>query len=160
MARSSAYWAANPYRNADHAPEGSAPCADLPAQQAERFQRVRAALRELPGVAEQVRFMGHPWGWAWEYAVGSRKVCWVHPIPPVASATFTLTDDEESKVLAIPRLAEPIRHALRDAQRTGPLKWCWIALPDRRHVNAFLGLARRKAEWVGLRAPIRRSAAS
>jgi hypothetical protein len=160
MARSSAYWAANPYRNADLTPEPSAPYADLPAQQAERFRRVRTALRELPGVTEQVKFMGNPWGWAWEYAVGPRKVCWVHPIPPLSSATFTLTDDEEGRVLAIPRLAEPIRQALRDAQRTGPLKWCWISLPDRRHVDAFLGLARRKAEWVGSRAPARRSAAS
>jgi hypothetical protein len=160
MARSSAYWAANLYRNADQTPDPSAPYADLPARPAERFRRVRTALRELPGVAEQVRFMGHPWGWAWEYAIGPRKVCWVHPIPPIASATFTLTDDEERKVLAIARLAEPIRQALREAQRTGPLKWCWISLPDRRHVDAFLGLARRKAEWVGLRAPVRRSAAS
>jgi hypothetical protein len=160
MARSSAYWSANPYRNPDVAPEPSAPYADLAAQQAQRFRRVRTTLRGLPGVSEQVRFMGTPWAWAWEYAVGPRKVCWVHPIPPVASATFTLTDDEESKVLAIPRLAEPIRQALRDAQRTGPLKWCWMSLPDRRHVDAFLSLARRKAEWVGARAPVRRSAAS
>ena len=160
MARSSAYWSANPYRNPDVTPEPSAPYADLRAPQAQRFRRVRTALRALPGVSEQVRFMGTPWAWAWEYAVGPRKVCWVHPIPPVASATFTLTDDEESKVLAIPRLAEPIREALRDAQRTGPLKWCWMSLPDRRHVDAFLSLARRKAEWVGARAPVRRSAAS
>lgn len=160
MARSSAYWAANPYRDADAAPDASAPCTDLPAQQAERFRRVRSALRELPGVGEQVRYMGKPWGWAWEYAMGPRKVCWVHAIPPIASATFTLTEDEEAKVLAIARLAVPIRHALREAQRTGPLKWCWMPLPDRRHVDAFLGLARRKAEWVGMRAPPRRSAAS
>lgn len=160
MARSSAYWAANPYRNPDETPDAAAPYAVLTPQQAERFRRVRTALGALPGVAEQVRFMGNPWGWAWEYAVGSRKVCWVHPIPPVASATFTLTNDEESKVLAIARLPDPIRNAVRDAQRTGPLKWCWISLPDRRHVDAFLGLARRKAEWVGLRSPPRRSAAS
>ena len=160
MARSSAYWAANPYRNADETPDPSAPYADLATTQAERFRRIRTALRALPGVGEQVRFMGLPWGWAWEYAVGPRKVCWVHPIPPTPSATFTLTDDEESKVLAITRLAEPIRNAVRDGQRTGPLKWCWISLADRRHVEAFLGLARRKAEWVGSRAPARRSAAS
>src|SRR5688500_7314940 len=158
MARSSAYWAANPYRNPDETPDPDAPYAVLPPQQAERFRRVRTALGALPGVAEQVRFMGNPWGWAWEYAVGSRKVCWVHPIPPVASATFTLTNDEESKVLAVARLPDLIRNAVRDAQRTGPLKWCWISLPDRRHVDAFLGLARRKAEWVGLRSPTRRSA--
>ncbi len=160
MARSSAYWAANPYRNGEKTPEASAPFADLPAQQAERFRRVRTALRQLPGIAEHVRFMGTPWGWAWEYALGSRKVCWVHPIPPIASATFTLTVDEEDKALAVPRLAEPIRQAIREAQRTGPLKWCWIPLADRRHVDAFLGLARRKAAWVGSRTPARRSAAS
>jgi hypothetical protein len=158
MARSSAYWAANPYRVGDSAPDPSAPYADLPPSQAERFRRLRTALRQLPGVAEQVRFMGNPWGWAWEYTMGPRKVCWLHPIPPVPSATFTLTDDEHGKVLGSPRLAEPIRHALREAQRTGPLRWCWISFPDRRHVDAFLGLARRKAEWVGARSPMRRSA--
>ena len=82
------------------------------------------------------------------------------PIPPVPSATFTLTDDEEARAMAIPRLAEPIRHAIRDAQKTGPLKWCWISLADRRQVDAFLGLARRKAEWVRSRGGVRRSAAS
>ena len=160
MARSAAYWATNPYRNPDQAPDPAAPYADLPASRAERFRRVRTGLRALPGVTEQVRFMGTPWGWAWEYAIGPRKVCWLHAIPAAASATFTLTDDEESRVMAIPRLAEPVRHAVRDAQRTGPLKWCWIPLADRRHVDAFLGLARRKAEWVTARGGGRRSAAS
>ena len=160
MARSAAYWGTNPYRNPDQTPDPMAPYADLPPAQAARFRRVRTGLRALSGVTEQVRFMGAPWGWAWEYAIGSRKVCWLHPIPPAASATFTLTDDEEAKVVAAARLAEPIRHALRDAQRTGPLKWCWLSLADRRHVEAFLVLARRKAEWVTARGGGRRSAAS
>jgi hypothetical protein len=160
MARSTAYWTSNPYRNPDEPPSPAAPYAQLAPTQGERFRRVRTGLRGLAGVSEQVRFMGTPWGWAWEYAIGPRKVCWLHPIPPVPSATFTLTDDEEGRVLALPRLAEPIRNAIRDAQKTGPLKWCWISLADRRHVDAFLGLARRKAEWVTARGGVRRSAAS
>ncbi|HEU5170840.1 MAG TPA: DUF3788 family protein [Gemmatimonadales bacterium] len=160
MARSSAYWAANPYRNADREPEPSAPYRDLPPAEAQRFRAARTGLRGVPGVSEQVRFMGMPWGWAWEYAIGSRKLCWLHPIPAGASATFTLTEDEEAKVLAIARLAEPIRQAVREAQRTGPVKWCTVPLPGRRHVDAFLGLARRKASWVGGRPSARRSAAS
>lgn len=160
MARSGAYWASNFYRNPDEPPSPAAPYAQLAPTQAERFRRVRTGLRGLAGVSEQVRFMGTPWGWAWEYAIGPRKVCWLHPIPPVPSATFTLTDDEEGRVLALPRLAEPIRNAIRDAQKTGPLKWCWISLADRRHLEAFLGLARRKAEWVTARGGVRRSAAS
>jgi hypothetical protein len=156
MGRSTAYWAANPYRLAEPEPLPGAPLEDLPGAVAGRFRAARTGLLELPSVVEQIRFMGSPWGWAWEYAVGQRKLCWLHPIPSAVSATFTLTVEEEGKVAAQPRLSSIVRDALRDGQRTGPVKWCWIELTDRRRIDAFLGLARRKVEWLAERPPVRR----
>ncbi len=156
MGRSAAYWAANPYRLADTAPKPSAPYRDLPVAVAGRFRVARTGLLAVRTVAEQVRFMGSPWGWTWEYGVGSRKLCWLHPITSGISGTFTLTDEEATKILALPRLAEVLRQAVRDGQRTGPVKWCWMALTDRRSIEVFLGLVRRKADWIGASAAIRR----
>ena len=156
MGRSGAYWSANAYRLADTAPKPAAPYRDLPGPVASRFRLARTGVLALRGVAEQVRFMGAPWGWTWEYGIGSRKVCWIHPITSGASATFTLTDEEESRTLAMTRLAEVVREAVRDGQRTGPVKWCWIALNDRRTIEIFLGLVRRKVEWIGAASAIRR----
>ena len=156
MGRSAAYWAANPYQLADAAPRPSAPYRDRPVAVAGRFRVARTGLLALRTVAEQVRFMGSPWGWTWEYGVGSRKLCWLHPITSGVSGTFTLTDEEAAKTLALPRLAEVLREAVRDGQRTGPVKWCWMALTDRRSIEVFLGLVRRKADWIGASAAIRR----
>jgi hypothetical protein len=156
MGRSAAYWAANPYRAADNAPKPSAPYRDLPGAVADRFRLARTGLLAIRTAGEQVRFMGSPWGWTWEYGIGSRKLCWLHPIASGVSGTFTLTAEEETRTLALPRLAESLRQALRDGQRTGPVKWCWMALNDRRSIEVFLGLVRRKAEWIGASAAIRR----
>ena len=38
--------------------------------------------------------------------------------------------------------------ALDEAQRTGPVKWCWLELADKRGVEVFLRFAARKAEWL------------
>ncbi len=144
MGRSAAYWTGNPYRLAEPEPAPTAPYEELPPADADRFRRAREGLLAIRGVTEQVRFMAVPWGWVWEYGVGPRKLCWLHLIPGGISVTFTLTDDDESRILAAPRVAQPIRQAVREAQRTGPVKWCWMPLPDRRHIDAFLGFARRK----------------
>jgi len=100
--------------------------------------------------------MGSPWGWTWEFGIGSRKLCWLHPITNGVSATFTLTDDEESKALGFARLAEVVRQAIREGQRTGPVKWCWVSLNDRRQIDGFLNLVRRKADWIAAAATRRR----
>ncbi len=156
MGRSAAYWAASPYHLGDSAPKPAAPYRDLPRPVAERFRLARTGLLAVRGAGEQIRFMGSPWGWTWEYGIGSRKLCWLHPITSGPSATFTLTDEEESRTLALPRLAEVLRQAIRDGQRTGPVKWCWVSFSDRRSIEAFLGLVRRKAEWIGAATAIRR----
>jgi hypothetical protein len=148
MGRSAAYWAANPYREAEPEPAPTGPYEVLPAADAERFRRIREGLLTIRGVSEQVRFMAIPWGWAWEYGVGPRKLCWLHPIPNAVSVTFTLTDEDESRTLATARLSQSVRQAIRDGQRTGPVKWCWLPVADRRHAEAFLGFARRKTEWL------------
>lgn len=148
MGRSAAYWAANPYRTAEPEPAPTGPYELLPASDAERFRRLRDGLLAIRGVAEQVRFMAIPWGWAWEYGVGPRKLCWLHPIPAGVSVTFTLTNDDESRILATPRLPQAICQAVREGQRTGPVKWCWMPFPDRRHADAFLAFARRKTDWL------------
>ena len=123
MGRSAGYWAANPYRLPDAPPKPSAPYGDLPPPLGDRFRLARTGLLAIRGVGEQVRFMGSPWAWAWEFGIGSRKLCWLHPILSGPSATFTLTDEEEVKTLASSRLAEVVRHAIRKKQRTGPVKW-------------------------------------
>ena len=50
-----------------------------------------------------------------------------------------------------------LARAILEGQRTGPVKWCWLELDDRRVVDAFLTLARRKAEWIAERPTLRRA---
>jgi hypothetical protein len=151
VSRSSAYWSANRYTDPDAQPEPTAPLHDLPAAAAGRFKAARSGLIEIPGVVEVVRYMGVSWRWSWEYGVGSRKLCWLHVVGNAISTTFTLSDIEESRVRAIPRLSADILKAVAEAQRTGPVRWCWLELADRRAVEGFLTFARRKAAWLGER---------
>ena len=148
MGRSKAYWAGNRYADEELEPEPTAPLQDLPASAADRFRGVRDGLRKLDGVAESVRYMGATWRWAWEYGIGSRKLCWVHVIGSAVSVTFTLSAAEEEQVRRTPRVAAGLVRALDEGQRTGPVKWCWLELSDQRTVSAFLRLAARKAEWL------------
>jgi hypothetical protein len=149
--RSSAYWAANRYADAAVEPAPDAPLLDLPAAAAQRFAALRDGLLALEGAAESVRFMGTSWRWAWEYGVGNRKLCWVHVVGDALSATFTLSDSEEDRFHRAARPAAAIARAVEEGQRTGPVKWCWLELDDRRAVEAFLRLAARKAEWLAER---------
>jgi hypothetical protein len=148
VGRSAAYWATNLYPDARQEPRPSAPYRDLPSLPAQRFRQLREGLQKLPGVAEHVRFMGPQWRWAWEYALGSRKVCWIHLMRDSVSATFTVSDDEERQALALSKLAAPIVSAIRYGQKTGPVRWCWIEFTDRKAAEAFLGFARRKVAWL------------
>ena len=148
MNRSNAYWAANRYRDESVEPAPEAPLEDLPPAVAARFRAVREGLADLPDVSETVRFMGATWRWAWEYGIGSRKICWVHIIGNSVSATFTVSGTEEDRMRKTPRLAADMVRALDEAQRTGPVKWCWLELADKRGVEVFLRFAARKAEWL------------
>ena len=149
--RSSAYWAASRYPDPEVQPDPEAPLRDLPAQTAARFGAVRAGLLAIRGVAESVRYMGASWHWSWEYGIGSRKLCWLHVVGNGISTTFTLSDMEESRLGAVPRLPADLARAVAEAQRTGPVRWCWLELGDRRTVEGFLGFARRKGEWLSER---------
>ena len=151
MARSSAYWAGNRYADPAQEPDPAAPLHDLPAPVAARFRALREGLRRLPGVGESVRYMGQSWRWAWEYGVGNRKLCWVHVIGDALSATFTMSDSEEDRLGRAGRIPADVARAIAEGQRTGPLKWCWLPLDDRRSVDTFLRLAGRKAEWLAER---------
>jgi hypothetical protein len=151
VGRSSAYWSANRYPDPEVQPEAGAPLVDLPAQAAARFKAVRTGLLEIRGVAESVRFMGASWRWSWEYGIGSRKLCWLHVVGNGISTTFTLSDVEEIRVRSIPRLPADIARAVAESQRTGPVRWCWLELADRRIVDGFLTFARRKGEWLSER---------
>ena len=155
-ARSSAYWAANPYGDEAVEPAATAPLTDLPGTAAARFAQIRDGLRALTGVAESVRYMGPLWRWAWEYGVGNRKLCWVHVVGSSLSATFTMSDAEEDRLQRAGRVPAEIRRAIEEGQRTGPLKWCWLSLDDRRSVDTFLRLAGRKSEWLAERTPPQR----
>lgn len=158
MGRSSAYWAANLYSSPAEEPAPAAPLRDLPAAESARFQALRAGLLEIPGVAEQVRFMGPTWQWAWEYSLGNRKLCWLHMMRTGVDATFTLSDNEESRLRKGPKIAGAVAKAILEGQRTGPVKWCWLELDEKRAVDAFLNLARRKAAWLVERPALRRAA--
>ena len=151
VGRSSAYWSANRYPDPEAQPEATAPLEDLPSQAAGRFKALRTGLLRVRGVTETVRYMGVSWRWTWEYAIGSRKLCWLHLVGNGVSATFTLSDMEESRVRGIPRLSADVAKAVAEAQRTGPVRWCWLELGDRRAVDGFLSFARRKGEWLNER---------
>ncbi|MDQ3137534.1 MAG: DUF3788 domain-containing protein [Gemmatimonadota bacterium] len=149
--RSSAYWAGNRYADESAEPAATAPLEDLPAAAAARFAALREGLTALAGVAETVRYMGASWRWAWEYGLGNRKLCWVHVVGDALSATFTLSDVEQDRLRTAGRLPADLVRAIEGAQRTGPLKWCWLPLGDKRAVESFLRLALRKAEWLAER---------
>jgi hypothetical protein len=155
--RSSAYWATNRYADELEEPAPTAPLRDLPASEGTRFRTLRSGLLALRGVTETVRYMGTPWRWAWEYALGNRKLCWVHLMGEGTSVTFTLSDAEETRVRGLGRMPAALLRAIAEGQRTGPVKWCWVGLSDRRAIEAFLRFARRKAEWLGERPAAHRS---
>ena len=157
MGRSNAYWASNRYTDSEVEPAPTAPLEDLPATTASRFKGLRDGLMSIEGVAEQVRFMGPTWQWAWEYAIGNRKLCWLHFMRSGVDITFTLSESEESRLGRGPKLAGALARAIVEGQRTGPVKWCWLELTDRRAADAFLSLARRKAEWLAERPTLKRS---
>jgi hypothetical protein len=58
--------------------------------------------------------------------------------------------------VGFPRLAEVVKQAIREGQRTGPVKWCWVSLNDRRQIEGFLSLVRRKADWINAASATRR----
>lgn len=153
MGRSAAYWATNLYPNARQEPKPSAPYKDLPTASAARFRRLREGLLKLPGVTEHVKYMGPSWHWTWEFAVGHRKLCWVHVMHSGPAITFTIADQEEPKALAVPRLPASIASAIRSAQRTGPVRWCALDVGDQKAADAFLSFVRRKLAWLVAETP-------
>jgi hypothetical protein len=157
MGRSNAYWSSNLYVTEGEEPVPTAPLDDLPPSLATRFRTLRDGLLKIEGVTEQVRFMGPTWRWAWEYGVGNRKLCWLHLMRGGVDATFTLSENDESRLGKGAKVAAVIARALVEGQRTGPVKWCWLELSDRRSIDAFLNLARRKAEWLAERPTPRRA---
>lgn len=157
MGRSSAYWTSNLYVNEAEEPVPTAPLNDLPATAAGRFQALRVGLLGIEGASEQVRFMGPTWQWAWEYGIGNRKLCWLHFMRGGVDVTFTLSESEENRLAKGSKMAGALARAILEGQRTGPVKWCWLELDDRRAVEAFLTLARRKAEWIAERPTLRRA---
>jgi hypothetical protein len=157
VGRSSAYWTSNLYASESTEPDPEAPLRDLPPALASRFRAVRDGLLQIEGVTEQVRYMGRTWRWAWEYAMGNRKLCWLHLMKSSVDVTFTLSDSDESRLSKGPKVAGVIARSMIEGQRTGPVKWCWLELADRRSIEAFLSLARRKAEWLAERPAPRRA---
>jgi hypothetical protein len=157
MGRSSAYWTSNLYTDPAAEPAAAAPLTDLRPNVAARFEMLRKGLLGIDGVTEHVRYMGATWQWAWEYGIGNRKLCWLHFMRSGVDVTFTLSENEEGRLSQGPKLAVGLARAILEGQRTGPVKWCWLELADRRTAEVFLGLARRKAEWLAERPVLRRS---
>jgi hypothetical protein len=157
MGRSTGYWTSNLYTSEEVESDPAAPLTDLPPAIASRFRAVRDGLLQIKDVTEQVRFMGATWRWAWEYGIGNRKLCWLHLMKNGIDVTFTLSEIDESRLTKGTKLSGVIARALLEGQRTGPVKWCWLELGDRRSIDAFLNLARRKAEWLAERPAPRRA---
>jgi len=157
MGRSNAYWTSNLYSGSAEAPAPAAPLQDLPSSAAARFETLRSGLLEIAGASEHVRFMGPTWRWAWEYGIGNRKLCWLHFMRGGIDVTFTLSESEEGRLAQGPKLAGALARAIVEGQRTGPVRWCWLELADRRTAEVFIGLARRKAEWLAERPALRRA---
>ncbi len=157
MGRSSAYWRSNRYTDAAAEPAPTAPLQDLLPNPAARFEVLRKGLLEIDGVSEHVRYMGPTWQWAWEYGIGNRKLCWLHVMRTGVDVTFTLSENEEGRLAQGSKVAGALARAILEGQRTGPVKWCWLELADRRTAEVFLGLARRKAEWLMERPALRRA---
>lgn len=152
MGRSSSYWQGNRYPHPSSEPAASAPLKDLPTAVAARFRLVRDGLKGIPGVIEHVKFLGPQWLWAWEYTLGTRKLCWLHVMQESLSVTFTVSDAEERRV-GDARLPASVVEAITHGQRTGPVRWCWLDFTDQRLATAFLGFAKKKAEWMRAEAP-------
>jgi hypothetical protein len=157
MGRSTAYWTSNLYTDPNQEPAPAAPLEDMPPPHAARFLALRTGLLGIKGVTEQVRFMGPTWQWAWEYGIGNRKLCWLHLMRGGVDVTFTLSENEEARLAKGPKVAGAVAKSIVEGQRTGPVKWCWLELDDRRSVEAFLSLARRKAAWLVERPALRRA---
>jgi len=67
--------------------------------------------------------------------------------------TFTLSDGEERKALAISRLPSVISDAIQSGHRTGPLRWCSIEITDQKAAEVFVGFGRRKLAWLTAETP-------
>jgi len=152
LGRSSSYWKGNRYPIAAEEPAARAPLKDLPRAPAARFRLVRDGLKAISGVVEHVKFLGPQWRWTWEYTLGTRKLCWLHIMEDGISATFTISDGEERRVQEM-RIPAAVATVIADGQRTGPVRWCWLDLSDQRVATAFLGFAKKKAEWMRAEAP-------
>ena len=160
VGQSTAYWRSNLYMDAEAEPAPSAPYRDLPKNQANRFKLLRKGLLAQSGVSERIRFMGDKWRWAWEYGLGSRKLCWLHAMSSGVGATFTLTDHESREVQALSRVPAVIAKAIRDGQQTGPVRWCSLDINDQRAAEAFLAFTKKKIGWLKAETPtlvVRRS---
>jgi len=153
MGRSSAYWRSNLYPDQGAEPAPRAPYKDLPKPIAARFRLLREGMLKLPGAVEHVRWMGEKMRWGWEYALGSRKLCWLHAMENGIGLTFTLTDHEFREAQALSRTPAGIADAIRAGQQTGPVRWCRMEVGDKKTAEAFVSFARRKAGWLKAETP-------
>lgn len=99
-------------------------------------------------MTEKVRFIPPTWKWTWEYTYLGRKLCWLHVMETGVGGTFTISDEDERNLPGVTKLAAVIERAIKNSQRTGPVRWCWIEFSDRRSVEAFISFMKRKASWV------------
>jgi hypothetical protein len=109
---------------------------------------IRDGITDIEDVVERVKFVRPLWNWVWEYSLPGRRLCWLHIMDTGIGGTFTLSEEDERNLTSSSRLAAAIAQSLRDGQRTGPVRWCWLDLGDRKSIDAFLGFMRRKAAWV------------
>jgi hypothetical protein len=136
------YWTTNFYREKSEVPGPDAPCRDLRTLDAHRFGRLRTALLALEGIEERVVYMGGAWKWVWEYSADGRQLIYVHPMRGSVSATLTVAPEEEAALTANGNVGPKVRAALQVGVLAGPVRWCWIDLPDESDVDELIAAMR------------------
>ena len=158
MGRSSAYWTSNLYANPEEEPERAAPLRDLPGGG-------RLAISRAPGWAAADPRRGrtgpvHGSDLAVGLGIRNREIAscaGCTSCAPVSTPPSLSPRTKKAASAKGAKVAGALGRAIVEGQRTGPVKWCWLELVDRRSVDAFLSLARRKAEWLAERTPPRRA---
>lgn len=136
------YWTTNFYREKAEVPGPDAPCRDLRVADARRFEKLRDALLSLDGIEERVVYLGGAWKWVWEYSAEGRHLIYVHPMRGSVSATLAIAPEEEVVLSANGHVGAKVRAALAAGVQAGPVRWCWLDLPDETDVDEVIAAMR------------------
>jgi hypothetical protein len=99
---------------------------NLPEEVRPQVEALRGRMRALPGVREQVEWLGLPWRWAIAYTgVGhpvSRAVAYLIPDPESVRISIPL-EQEVLALIAGPKASRTLRDSIVQASRVGQIVW-------------------------------------